>query len=226
MDKNNVILCGAGTSVKEGLDLDLWNQIKGKGDIWSINFAFMTVPYLPTREIWVDYNFFKNNIDALQDLSHKGVEMIAKANPKYAGIPMINSYNTTRERAKYAGKEGIEKNLMFVGTQGLSGVFALSIAVAMGYKNIFLLGFDYGIPFNASDKTFTHYYQKELNVNSSGFKHPENYLTNDLQTVKKDVADFEVYLKETDVKIWNVSLGSHIPYFDKISYLTFFEILK
>jgi len=219
-----VIIAGAGTSVTEGLKLDLWKHIEGQ-NIWSVNYAFMTMPYLPKRELWVDYNFFRKNMEALQKLSEKGVEMRTKHNPKYVNLSAIISYPTTRERKNYCGRQGIEKKTIFVGVQGFSGVFALSLAIAEGYKNIFLLGFDYGVPFNASDMKFTHYYQKELKVESSGFYHPENYLTKSLTEVKKDVEDFSVYLNE-DAKIWNVSLISHIPYFEKISYPTFFEMIK
>ena len=89
--QKEVILVGAGYSLKEGIDKELWDKIKGK-EIWSCNYAYRTMPYLPARELWTDINFFNWNIDELQQLAQKGVPCYAKKNGKYDRIPEINQY--------------------------------------------------------------------------------------------------------------------------------------
>jgi hypothetical protein len=107
---------------------------------------------------------------------------------------------------------------------GLGGFFALSIAVKEEYDEIYLLGYDFGSP--SLKEKLTHYYQNKLDVSSIGIAHPELYL-NDNDTVKEEVKDFELFLSPSfKSKIYNVSLISNIPYFDKISYEEFFTKLK
>ena len=137
-----VILIGGGHSLKEGIEKDLWSKIKDK-EIWSTNYAFMTMPYLPKREIWVDIDFFKNNIVALQKLSEQGVTMVTRTHRRYADIPNLIKYNSARLTKDYVGKEGITRNCIFYGKLGLVGTFALSLAVAELYDEIFLLGYDF-----------------------------------------------------------------------------------
>jgi hypothetical protein len=204
----SVILVGGGASIKEGIELGLWEKIKGQ-EIWSINFAFLTMPYLPNREVWTDISFFKNNIDILQRLYYQGVSCHAKLHHKYADIPEIKTYETTREPV-------YSKEKMFIGRMGLSGFFALSLAVKNNYDVVYLLGYDFG-----SKTTNTHYYQDSLNVSSTGVGHPELY-RNHHGEVKEEVKDFELFL-QYPTKIYNVSLESKIPYFEKIDYPTFFS---
>jgi hypothetical protein len=224
-ENKRVIIIGGGASVKEGIDKGLWSYIKGE-QIWSLNFAWLAMPYLPSRELWVDIKFFRDNIERLEELSKKGVVLIAKTHRDYLTIPQIKQYNTSRESNNYFGKEALAKNIIFYGRQGLVGTFALSLAIGEGFKNIFLVGFDYGTP-DINEK-FTHFYQdkiKELSINSSGVGRPLIY-RNPNNTVKRDVEDYKIYLREKDVNIYNVSLLSNIPYFQKISYEEFFKILK
>jgi len=203
------ILMGGGASVKEGIDLGLWEQIKDK-EVWSINFAFMTMPFLPKRELWIDFSFFRNNIDRLQLLYLQGVPCYARKHNKYAYITEINQLDITRDPKE------IDKKI-FSGRMGLSGIFALSLAVKEQYEVIYLLGYDFGSITN--DKN-THYYQDKLNVMSSGFGKPELYKENN--NIKKEIEDFMLFIKP-NIKIINVSPKSNIPYFEKIDYTTFFE---
>lgn len=222
--KKSVILVGGGTSVTEGIEKDLWNKIKDK-TIWSLNYGFMTMPYLPQREVWVDGSFFKNNMIALNDLANKDVDMVAKHNSFIGNLPKLTSYESTRNRLEYVGKLGKEKNRIFCGHQGFVGTFALHLAICDGFNEIFLLGYDYGVPPDKKDKTETHYYQNKLKVISSGFKRPQIYLDQN-NKVKLDVEDYKVFLQEKDVKIWNVSVNSNISYFEKITWKVFFEKIK
>ena len=107
---------------------------------------------------------------------------------------------------------------------GLSGMFALSLAVAEGYEEIYLLGYDFGTTVLTNKNT--HFYQNNMpHVYSTGMNHPEVYRMPD-NKVKREVEDFKVYLNTPNLKIWNVSMVSNIPYFDKISYQDFYTKLK
>mgnify|MGYP001575108136 CR=1 FL=1 len=210
------ILIGGGSSIAYGRSLSLFEKIKDK-EVWSINFAFLTMQFLPARQIFLDISFFRNNIDKLQELYLKGVPCYTKKHNKYAGIPEIIQYETTRNPNEMNSK-------MFVGRMGLSGIFALSLALKENYDRIFILGFDFGSITN--DKN-THYYQHELKVNSSGFGMPELYVQNN--QAKNEVQDFEIFQKEAlikNIKIYNISPLSRIDAFPKISYEEFFKLIE
>jgi len=217
----SVILVGGGSSIREGLEKNLWTRIKGQ-EIWSCNYAWMTMPYLPQREIFVDIGFFKNNMKALEELAKKGVPIHAKTHNKYKAIDDIIKHNSSREMKCYHGKQALEKGVIYYGRMGLVGFFALSLAIAEGYNEVFLLGYDFGVPTN--QQKFTHYYQNRLNVISTGVGRPQVYLLPD-NKLRREVTDWAVFLKEKDVKIWNVSLISNIHYFEKITYNTFFNMI-
>ena len=160
----------------------------------------------------------------MQKLHEQGVPLFTKAHNKYAGVrEFLTQYGTTRERDKYYGKNAINKNLIYYGGMGLVGMFSLSVAIASSYDTIYLLGYDFGTT-NITNN-FTHFYQNDLKVFSTGVNHPEVY-RNASNKVKREVEDFSVYLAEKDVKIWNVSPESNIYQFDKIAYETFFEDIK
>ena len=215
-----VIIVGAGASISEGIDLGLWDKINGN-IIWSCNYAWLTMPYLPTRELFVDRSFFKNNTDKLNDLANQGIEIVSKKNFITENLPKIVAYNTTRNIKDYNGKEGIKNDKIFTGQQGFCGTFALHIAICEGYNEIFLLGFDFGIP-KDSVINITHYYQSKINVISSGMGKPHIYKDRN-GNIHQGVNDYSVFAIEQNIKISNVSLISNIPFFDKISYSEFFE---
>jgi hypothetical protein len=203
----NVVLIYAGMSLQEGISLGLWEKIKNI-DVWSINFAFLTMPFLPQAEIFVDISFFKKNMEALQKLYLAGVPCHAKRHQIYSGINEINTYETTRN------PQEMDKKL-YIGRMGLSGFFALSLAIRQGYENIFMCGNDFG-----SKTAKTHYYQDDIKVESTGIGHPELYRNNG--QVKEEVRDWEYFLNYP-AKIINVSPESAIECFPKISYLEFFK---
>lgn len=213
-----VIILGGGASLEEGINLGLWDKIKEK-EVWSINYAFLTMPFLPKREIWVDISFFRNNIEKLQNLYKQGVECHAKKHQHYATIPEIKTYYTTRDP-----KEISEK--LYIGKMGLAGFFALHLAIKENFNPIFILGYDFG-NLNITDKK-THYYQDKLNIYSTGIGKPELYRNKD-NTVKEEVKDFDILAIEAqqqNLKIYNVSLISNIFSFEKISWEDFFTKLN
>ena len=212
--KKSVILVGGGKSILEGIQSDLWQKIAGK-EIWSLNFAFMTMPYLPARELWIDKSFFKNNIEKLEKIYHMGVQCHTKKADLYAGIPEIHTYECTREQSEMREK-------IYIGVMGLVGTFALALATKEQYDEIFLLGYDFGT-YHLEDK-HTHYYQySDLRVDSSGVGRPEVYI-NPNGDIKKGIQDFAIF-NTYPTKIYNCSMNSNISYFEKLTWDTFYEKL-
>ena len=218
-----VIIVAAGTSVKEGIEKGLWEKIKGN-IIWSCNYAFMTMPYEPKRQLWVDRSFFKNNIIKLNELANRDVEMYAKDDNYLQGLTKIHCLQGSRNPLEYWGKLGKEKNRIFIGDQGFVGTFALHLAICENFTEIFLLGYDYGVPLHLIEQKKTHYYQDNLKVISSGMYRPEVYIEGG--KIKDKVNDYNVFSQEPDVKIWNVSMESNINCFEKIDYDMFFKKLQ
>ena len=220
-----VIIVGGGASIQEGLDKGLWENIKEQ-NVWSCNYAFMTMPYLPKRELWVDRSFFRNNMAALNELVNKGVEAVCKTNQAVELLPQIVSYVGVRTPEEYLDKRGIEQNRIYIGAQGFVGTFAIHVAICEGYDEIFLLGFDYGVPLGSDKNKPTHYYQGKLDIISSGIGRPEIYINQRDNSINPKVDTYSVFMKEKDVKIWNVSVLSNIPCFEKITYEEFFTKVK
>lgn len=205
------ILIGAGTSINEGIELGLWDKIKGL-DIWSLNYAFKIMPYCPSRELWVDISFYRNNIQELNNLYNNGVKCYTKQSHHYTHIPEIIRYNATRDPKK------IDDKTLFIGRMGLVGFFALSLAVKEQYNTIFCLGYDFGC--TTYEDRYTHFYQNKIKVESTGIGNISVYRQLN-GNVKPEVKDFEVFLQSKS-KIYNVSLFSNINCYDKLSYEEFF----
>jgi hypothetical protein len=209
--RDDVIIIGGGASVSEGIELGLWEHIKGQ-EVWSLNYAFKSMPYLPTKQLWVDTTFFRNNTLALENLAKQGVECHVKKNDKYVFLNNLIQHETTRKPE--------EKDKTYIGGLGFCGMFALSLAVKGQYKRIFLLGYDFGTP-NQGD-TNTHFYQGKVDYISTGVGRPQVYL-NTFTTPKKDVKEFDLY---KDYPVYNVSMRSHISSFPKITYEEFFKLIN
>lgn len=208
-------LIGGGTSLKSHIESGLWDIIKDK-DVWSLNFAFKFMPFLPTKQLWVDTMFFKNNIHELQNLYEQGkTEFYCKANELYKAYPFINQRYTQREIDK------VDKIHLYIGKLGLVGLFAISEAIHEDYDTIYLFGYDFGTR-NPTD-TNTHFYQeqtREKRIISSGVGNTNVYFRN--QQLKDGVKDFDFY-KKFNKQIYNVSGISNISSFPILSYQEFVE---
>jgi hypothetical protein len=190
------------------------------------------MPYLPSRQLWVDSTFVDSDLVNMQVLYNAGVPLHCKKYHKLAALSeLVRQYPTSREREHYYGREALDKDVIYYGQMGLCGMFALSLAIAEKYDKIYLLGFDFGSASIASKNT--HWYQSripELNITSTGAGRPEVYLLPEGDPHKdkprREVQDFTVYAKTEGVKIYNVSLNSHIDCFEKLSYKDFFTLIE
>jgi hypothetical protein len=216
-----VILVGAGYSVKEGIDLGLWREIR-KQNVWSINYAYQTMPFVPSAEIWQDLSFWVENQNSLHKLYVQGCCLFARCHEDYKNSKEISCFESTP--TEFYGRDAAAKGKIFTGRMGLTGVFALSLAVAKKYKTIYLLGYDFG-SMSVRD-TNTHFYQ-DAGINPGASKHPSIYMYGDKP--RSEVTDFDLFLdvmKEDDLKIYNVSPNSNISSFPKIGYEEFFRRLN
>lgn len=241
-----VIIIGAGYSVKQGIDLGLWDKIKSL-EKWSLNSVFRAMPYLPEKELFVDADFLQNNINYVKNLQEQGVEIVCKKIVNrlkmiyLQKLLNVTQYEATQETNQYFGKKSIENNIMYYGYMGLCGAFALNVAIARGYDEIFLLGYDFGT--NSINNTLTHFYQENFKIYadcinpvelpgnkedwlySAGAGRPIVYRSKDNE-VYEQVNDFTIFSQEQGIKIYNVSPNSNIECFEKINYNEFFEIIK
>ena len=224
-NKKTCVLIGGGKSVRNGVETGLWDKIKGK-DIWSLNYSYKLMPYLPNKQCFVDFQFFRHNEDDLQNLAIKGVPIHCKKNSHLNHIDksFITQYNTVREQGGFRGKTALiapPEEHLFIGRMGLVGIFSLSLAIAEGYNEVFLLGYDFGSS-GLEDKD-THWYQNEINVKSTGVGRPTVYWNS--TGLKKEVDDFSIFNTINDVEYYNVSPDSNIQNFKKINYEEFYKLI-
>ncbi|MGE4357517.1 MAG: methyltransferase domain-containing protein [Candidatus Omnitrophota bacterium] len=122
---------GGGSSL-QGFD---FNKLKGE-KIIACNVAFFDIK--PDVLVWIDADFYekhKDEIDKLDCLKFTSVHNW-RANWKED----IIGFNPVEV---FQGKEGLTKGI-YIGrvASSLTGVAAISIAIALGYEPIYLLGFD------------------------------------------------------------------------------------
>lgn len=217
---NNVVIIGGGSSIREGVKKGLWDKISGL-EIWSLNFAFRFMPYLPTREIWADTSFYRNNLFHLENLYQQGVQLETKNFTIYDQV----GYITSHKAAKDLRTANEHPEYVFNGRMGLVGVFALDLACKRAYRNIYLLGYDFGTT-SYTDRD-THFYKekvKEYDITSGGVDNPSVYrkANNEL---KDGVEDWNFFSKYSS-NIVNVSMKSNIKAFEKITYDEFFTRIQ
>lgn len=220
----NVAIIGGGRSILEYVDnFDFWNKLKNSGiEVWSLNYSFMSMPFLPSKELFCDKKFWKLNYDKLIKLHTNGVKLVSKKFSIIEHIKEIESYKVTRNEKEFFGKKAKEAGILFSGKQGLTGTFSISYAIASGYENIFLFGFDYGT-INYGDKK-THWYQDKISVESSGIGNLDIYLKKN--NVPYDGVNNYNIFTNCGVNIYNVNLYSNINCFKKISINEFYNILN
>ena len=212
-----VVLVGGGYSIKEGIDEGLWWRLR-RSNVWSVNYAYqaMTDTFVPAVQLWQDLGFWIENQRDLIKLHSRGCQLYAREEEDYRLYPHVQQWRTSKER--YCGREGIKFNTIFTGRMGLTGVFALSLAVARGFDRIYLLGYDFGTPSIAD--AHTHFYSGQNDQAGN----PHLYRCAD-DLVRSEVSDFDQF-RQTRVEIVNVTSRSNIESFPKIGYAEFFKQLE
>jgi hypothetical protein len=174
---------------------------------------FLVMPYRPTAIVWQDLGFWAKYKLELLRAHKKNVKLYSRPHDDYKEYPAVECYNQDTE--KFFGINGVKENRIYTGRMGLTGLYALSLAIAKGYNEIFLFGFDFGT--SSLDCDDTHCYEG-LNEGAEG--RPAIYRTH--KGVREEVSDFENY-KSSEWKIYNVSEKSNITAFPKLSYDEFLK---
>ena len=238
-----IILCGSGNSIPFlnsqylrigcGLPAKLEHIIKNNYSI-GLNFWFQ----FGCKTTFIcsgNFQFYEDNIESLKKLPL----IMASDDPnlKNRNISRIHDNTILLPNAGiYFGKDSWKEGFY---TKQLIGIYAITVAIALGFTEIYLLGYDC-IEVNGQ----THFYQGVANLNEykdiyvNGTlkdqrykfrgvgKTPENtYKTSTYNSVKnlnnKWFAPFHAERKK--LKIYNVSINSVINTFPKISYDAFFQ---
>jgi len=245
-----IIIVGSGNSVpflnsrhfsngfKHGIEPELEYLIKGNYSI-GLNHFFRYGECTFTS--FVDPSFYTDDYKILKDealiIGHKDPSLIRQNyDITHPNTILLKSTNG------YQGMNSFTKGFY---TRQLVGIWALTLAIALGFKEIYLLGYDC-CEINGK----THFYQGVVDLNrkvdltvlgkkvgesvvysgvgmhkegkrkgqykTSTYKRPEN-LNNQW---------FKPFLRETDVKIYNVSPDSAIEIFPKINYIDFHQMVQ
>jgi len=227
---SRLIIVGGGNSMAEGIEKGLWNKL-AKEYTFGINSSIFF--YEPTIPIFCDWYFYKHNKTELD----KYYLVIGKYDVKIGNVekhecPKGKNLVMLKAHKNYHGANSWEKG--FYSTI-LTGCFSLTIGIALGFKEIYLLGYDF-----TDIKGKTHFYQKDslesqeigkiIDKNGQlrcgvGKDDRGNFRTGCYN--KKSAQYFDEYKRALEtVNIYNVSMDSKIEAFPKISYNKFFKILE
>jgi len=140
-------IIGGGNSIAEGLQKGLLSALENECK-FVINFASYDFP--STANIFVDHEYY---VQEKPHLDKMGL-VIGRNDPKLKRIYSVSdNVILLNGSGYYFGKQSIEKGVY---SGALSGTFALSLAISLGFTEIFLLGMDFGA---VNGKT--HYYQDD-----------------------------------------------------------------
>jgi hypothetical protein len=210
---NEVIILGGGTSIQEGINSGLKNQIKDKFTILT-NYSFKY--FEGTFLCFMDRDFYKPR----PDVKNPDIYKELKKQPLIVGIN-----HSGVEEFKLNNTILLPKNKFYDGN--LTGIFALSLACHLLDDNgwVYLVGFDWSrqpIPedkskYNPNSNLQIHYYN---DISHRGVGWTGYY---DRHNADKS---FLPFMNKKDIKIYNVSLQSNIEIFEKISYSKMFDLLS
>ncbi len=249
MDINKpIIICGAGNSIPflnslyyrthKGIPMCLESIIKSNYSIGLNHFYHYGCA--TTFTSFVDSEFYE---DTYKDLKALPL-VIGKLSPVLKRHQHDITHPNTilfKKSNAYKGKESFKEGVY---SAQLVGIWAMSIAIALGFKEIYLLGFDCCV---VNGKT--HFYQGVIDlkkkrdlfvldkkvgeieiyrgVGKKLTKKGEKFKTSTYNTPENlNNQWFKPFLKETDVKIYNVSPESKIDLFEKIDYNIFYSKVK
>ena len=240
------IIVGSGASIRQHLwdtpitNLPIWQAIKNEFTI-GLNFNYKFFPF--TIVMFGDYWFYqmhKAQLDNLplvlgmynRHLSRNGKNNTTQINNNIYLLPLNQTETINNKRIVYWGKDSWTKGFY---SGHLVGLIALTFAIAIGCKEIFLLGFDAcetdgRTHFYQGDKDKTGYYQRN-GIEQTGVGTYFNKAGKKLYKTGMYNTDINQYYKvyESDlnrINIFNVSPESKINIFPKITYKEFYDILK
>jgi hypothetical protein len=229
------IIIGSGNSIQEGINKGLQKVISNE-ITFTINEEFRL--FNSTCEIFGDWTFYKCRYDLLK---HHPL-IISGFSPEIGGIdkkskklicaklPQLIFIQTC---STYLDRVNIWKKGFY--SRKLTGLLALSLAINLDFKEIYLLGFD-----GCSINNKTHHYENMATYGmfvddedkprtGVGLNKGGQYKTGCYNQDKSTFNDrlWSCYKKELErVKIYNVSLNSKIDIFPKMSYDMFLEQIK
>lgn len=245
-NNKKIIICGSGASIPFlnsqfyrtgcGLSLKLEQIIKHNYSI-GLNYWFQ-FGCETTFNLSGDFQFYEDSKEELKNLPL----IMASDDPQLKNQKVSRIHDNTillPNSSAYFGKDSWQKGFY---TKQLIGIYALTLAIALGFTEIYLLGYDC-IEVNGQ----THFYQGVANLDDHKDiyvdgklkdqrykfrgvgKTPENaYKTSTYNHIKhinnKWYAPFDTENKK--VKIYNVSTNSVINTFPKISYGVFFQQIE
>lgn len=216
-----VIILGGGASVVPAIEKGLFDILPQTFCV-GLNYSYKFVN--TTAVCGVDEVFYNDEIkQGLRDV------------PLFIGKEHYSLQNRADNSIFFKCHDKYDRELTNgVYTPTLTGLFSLSLLIRLiGEGNIYLLGYDYGPLKNdqgdslcdANGKPLTHWYQGKLDHRGVGKINWYSATVIDYEVTQKRIShaekEFRPYADERGVKIWNVSSGSAIPYFEKISYESF-----
>ena len=223
------IIMASGASIRSGLQYGLSNYLE-REVVFSLNdnvcFVDSTVAVFGDWTCYADrFEIFKNHPLVIGRYDTHFTHKIegARPCPKQDGLILLQG------SGKWNGKESLEKGLY---SSVLTGALTLNLAIRLGFKQIFLLGFDCG----ATGKS-THWYDQVEGagqftdyegkpITGVGINEHGNYNTS---FYNKDDCQLNLLwepFSTEDVMIYNVSLNSRINVFPKIGYQSMITILQ
>lgn len=240
MGKQQIVIIGGGSSIKEGIEMGLWDHLKDK---WTIGINFIYNYFTPTALCCTDvdfYNFGDVHWTKEQQKRHrkslKDQELILMNNHPGIKEKLDNTVLINAVGGQYY--QDISKGCY---KTSLSGIFALSLAVYFLNEGdeIYMLGFDYG---EKRNKDYERFSTSKVTLDRISEKKDGKYVTHFYDDIEhhgmgkinyynqkgRAYMDFGPYMGLDKVKIYNVSLISKIPsdIFPKIGYNTLFNKLQ
>jgi len=227
---DRLIIIGGGNSMTEGIQKGLWDKLSYEytfGINSSIYFFTPTVPF------WGDWRFYKENKEELDKYNLVIGMFDGKiGNGGNFKCPKGSNLQMLQTAKNYHGAESWEKGFY---SRILTGLFALTTGLALGFKEIYLLGFDF-----QEIEGKTHFYQKESlekqkigkiiisNDNiACGIGKDKRGLYRTGCYNKAPSLHFNEFNKvKPGIEIFNVSPQSKIEAFQKITYDEFFKKLE
>jgi len=224
-------ILGSGYSVRQGMwsypatSLSLWEALRHEFTI-SLNWGYKFCQ--PDISMYADYKWYENERQELKKLPI----VIGPNDDHY-----YRKGNKTIEKNTYLYKgwhQYIQNDWNKVYVPQLAGIPAITLAVLLGCKEIYLLGYDAG----CDEQGRTHFYQDIEGLGTITWKGKDEcgigkdyrgFFNTDNYNKPKEMNEFwfKPFEQEAQrgVKIYNVSPNSTIENFPKIDYQEFYKRL-